>query len=81
MLNWDRWRLQALPTPVSLAGMRAAQAAACGLPPGPADDAELLDPEGIGELNHVGRPDTKRAPREYVRPPNPGTVDGDQSAR
>jgi len=46
---------------------------------GPADDAELLDPEGIGELNHVARPGTKRAPSEYVRPSNPGTVDGDQA--
>src|SRR5207244_2164453 len=46
---------------------------------GPAEDAELLDSKGIGELNHVARPGTKRAPREYVRPSNPGTVDRDQA--
>jgi hypothetical protein len=45
----------------------------------PADDAELLDVECIRQLDHVARPVTKRAPREDVRPPNPGTVDGDQA--
>lgn len=68
-----------MPTPVSRAGMRAAQTSRVRSTRRPADDAELVDLKGIGEFDHIAGPVTKRAPAQCVRRPNAGTVDSDQA--